>query len=303
MDKKRNIVKQGYELINAKYKLNTSEIKFILNAITKINKDDDNFKEYTITIKELENTLDKDQNETRLKQFAKKILSKPLEIPTQNGWFVANWFSDIEYVRGKAMFKVSFSSKLKPYLLELKEKFVKYHIENIINLNSEYSIKIYQLLKQYENIQSRTFTVVELQDLLQVPDSYKIKYNDFKKKVLEVSKKELVQKCDIYFEYKEIKESRKIVQIEFIIKKNSQSIKLDYKELQKYKYDDMYFGKSFLSNDKEYTIKQVQKQKDKTFRVLTMDKKAKDKWFNFDTEKQLKDVIKVYKQLRKIKHS
>lgn len=295
MKNNRNIVKQGYELINAKYKLNSSEVKFILNAITKINRDDTELTEYEITIKELESKFEVEQNETRLKQFAKKILSKPLEIPTQDGWIIANWFSDIEYIRGKAMFKVSFSKKLRPYLLELKENFVKYHIENIINLNSEYSIKIYQLLKQYESIGSRTFTVSEIQELLQVPKSL-LRYDNFKRKVLEVAKKELVYKSDICFEYNEIKDIRKVVKLEFIIKDNDSKFdKKGLKELAKDKYTDKYFGKNLVIDSKIYIIKQVEKIDNKTFKVLTLDRQFKDKYFNFENEKQLKENTIKYK--------
>jgi len=107
-----------------------------------------------------------------------------------------NWFADVEYVRGHAKFKVSISNKLKPYLLDLKKRFVKYNLRYILPLTSNYSIRIYQLLKEYENLTKRTFTVEELQDLLQVPKSYKAKYNDFKKKVLKVAEKDLIENCD-----------------------------------------------------------------------------------------------------------
>jgi len=36
--KNRNVVKQDYHLINGRYKLNASEIKFIMTAIYKPNK-------------------------------------------------------------------------------------------------------------------------------------------------------------------------------------------------------------------------------------------------------------------------
>ena len=221
--KNRNIVKQDYHLVNAKYKLNTSEIKFIMTVLAQVDKDDVDFKEYEIKISELEAKLQSEQNETRLKQFAKKILSKPLEVPTNDGWVIFNWFEHIEYLRGHSKFKVSISKKLKPYLLELKERFVKYNLKYILPLTSNYSIRLYQLLKEYETLTRRTFTVTELQDLLQVPPSLKI-YNRFKEKVLVIAEKELIENCDIFFEFEEIKDGRKINEILFRIKPNSKNI-------------------------------------------------------------------------------
>ena len=220
--KKSMTVTQDFALVNAKYKLNTSEIKFILTAITQLDsKTDTVLQEYEIKVSELEERLKSEQNETRLKQFAKKLMSKPLEVPTDDGWIVANWFSDIEYIRGQAKFKVRFSEKLKPYLLELKERFVAYNLKNILPLTSTYSVRIYQLLKEYEKLKIRYFDVEELQDILQVPKSYKVKYNDFKRKVLKVAERELLEHTDIYFTYEEEKEGRKVARLVFRIYPNT----------------------------------------------------------------------------------
>lgn len=240
--KNRNIVKQDYRLVNARYKLNTSEIKFIMATFAQINMDDTAFKTYEIKVSELEKQLQAEQNETRLRQFAKQLMSKPVEVPTDTGWIVFNWFSKIQYVRGESKFIVRIDGDLKPYLLELKERFVKYNLRYILPLQSSYSIRIYQLLKEYENLTRRTFTVDELQDLLQVPKSYREKYNDFKKKVLAVAERELIDHCDIFFEYEEVKKGRKVNELLFRIKPNrSKNLEpslfdLEPSKYEKYKY-------------------------------------------------------------------
>lgn len=219
--KKSMTVSQNFALVNAKYKLNTSEMKFILTAITQLDsKTDTVLQEYEIKVSELEERLQAEQNETRLKQFAKKLMSKPLEVPTDDGWIVANWFSDIEYIRGQAKFKVRFSEKLKPYLLELKERFVAYNLKHILPLTSTYSVRIYQLLKEYEKLTKRYFEVEELMELLQVPKSYKV-YADFNRKVLQIAERELKEHTDIYFTYEEEKEGRKVSRLVFRIYANT----------------------------------------------------------------------------------
>ena len=222
--KNRNVVKQDYHLNNARYKLDTNEMKFIAIAIAQIDTDDDELKEYEVKISELEAKLQAEQNETRLKRFAKKIMSKPLEVPTATGWEVYNWFSKIEYVRNEAKFKVQIHKDLRVYLLDFKKRFVKYNLKYILALTSNYSIRIYQLLKEYEKATKRTFLVEELQDILQVPKSLKI-YANFKNKVLKVAEKELIEHCDIFFEYEEIKINKKVTEILFRIKKNVNVLK------------------------------------------------------------------------------
>ena len=304
--KKRNIVKQNYHLVNAKYKLNTSEIKFIMTALAQIDVDDKDFKEYEIKVSELEAKLQVKKNETHLKQFAKKILSKPLEIPTDTGWVVFNWFSDIEYVNGQSKFKVSISKKLKPYLLELKRRFVKYNLKYILPLSSNYSIRIYQLLKEYEKLTRRTFTVDELRELLQVPKSYK--YAQFKQKVLKVAEKELIENCDIFFEYEEIKKGRKVNEILFRIKPN-----IDFIEHQEPKLFDVpvnpyskYHGRSVVTAAGTKTVLEVIKEDggfmirylDGTFSNLALESELK---FAFGDIKEdelitLSDIEKLMKK-------
>ena len=96
-------------------------------------------------------------------------------------------------------------------------------------MQSEYSIRIYELLKKSEKMGYLEIDLVELQELLQVPDSFKV-YADFKRKVLQPTSIEIAKYTDIYFEFKEIKSGRKVAKIKFIIKKNIQNLtaEMDY---------------------------------------------------------------------------
>ena len=298
--KNRNIVKQDYKLVNAKYKLNTSEIKFIMTAIAQIDKDDKELQEYEIKVSELENKLQVEQNETRLKQFAKKLLSKPLEVPTQDGWIVANWFADIEYIRGQARFKVTISEKLKPYLLDLKQRFIKYNLNYILPLTSSYSIRLYQLFKEYEKLTKRTFTVEELQDLLQVPKSLK-RYDNFKRKVLKVAEKELIENCDIFFEFKEIKKGKKVNEILFRIKPNrlktqetrDENLLFDKEDL-KSEYED-FIGNEVATVDGKCIITSIEKYHDYLKVNLTNLDKNEVTYFKTKDTNELKKILKKTK--------
>jgi plasmid replication initiation protein len=236
-------VTQDFALVNAKYKLTSSEMKFILTALTQLDsKSDTVLQDYVIKVSELEKKLQVEQNETRLKSFAKKLMMKPLEVPTSTGWIVANWFSDIEYVRGEAKFKVRFSEKLKPYLLELKERFISYNLKYILPMTSTYSVRIYQLLKEYEKLNKRYFSVDELQELLQVPKSYKI-YNRFKEKVLQVAEKEINQYTDIKISIQEEKEGRKVARLVFrIAKAGGKNKELSHRDIEHFKKQKIYYN-------------------------------------------------------------
>jgi len=217
----RNIIKQGYELINSRYKLTTSETKFVLGAIAQIKMEDKDFHEYIIPVAELEDRLQFSKNKhTRLKAFAKALMSKPLTIDTDKGFEVYNWFSKIKYVNDEAVFKVQMHKDLKPYLLQMSKRITKTNLKQVIQLSSNYAIRIFHLLKEYEKIGYRDFEISELHELMQTPKSYQT-YNNFKQKVLDVAVKEINEHTDIRVSYAVTKKVRKkVTDIKFEIRKN-----------------------------------------------------------------------------------
>jgi len=94
--------------------------------------------------------------------------------------------------------------------LELKEKFTSYQLENVVRLNSVYSIRIYELLKQYERIRKRKLTLEELRYFLGIEKDKYIQYGHLKNKVLLVAQKEINEKTDIQFTFNEIKQEPSI---------------------------------------------------------------------------------------------
>jgi len=115
-------------------------------------------------------------------------------------------------------------------------------------MKSNYSMRIYQLLKQYQKIGYRNFNVEELRYLMKIPTSYS--YNHIKERVFVQAQKEMEEHSDITFKFEEIKTGRKITDIKFIIKK-----KKDHKYiLQEDKeenpwYYARYYERNVISND------------------------------------------------------
>lgn len=232
--KVKNKVDKDYQLITARYKLSTVEQKLVLSIISMIRPTDTDFMNYQIPVSQFE-FLTNNDNARRLKKYCKDLMSKPLEIETERGWTLFNWFAHIEYIKNDAMLECSVSPKLKPFLLELKENFKSYDLKYILDMQSEYSIRIYELLKKSERMGYFEIDLEELQELLQVPDSFK-RYDNFKRKVLQVTSIEIAKLTDIYFDFQEIKHGKKVAKIKFIIKRNIQNLtaEMDY-EFKKFR--------------------------------------------------------------------
>lgn len=219
----KNKIDKSYKLITARYKLSTVEQKLVLSIISLIRPTDSAFMNYQIPISQFDFLAD-NNNHQRLKKYCKDIMSKPLEVNDNGEWVLFNWFSHIRYK--KEMLECSVSPELKPYLLELQENFKSYDLKYILEMQSEYSIRIYELLKKSEKMGYLEIDLEELQDLLQVPESFK-RYDNFKRKVLQVTSIEIAKYSDIYFDFQEIKKGKKVATLKFIINKNKQNLIAD----------------------------------------------------------------------------
>lgn len=222
------LVTQSYNLINSKYHLTLAQQKLILKVISLINISDKDFKTYQINIR---NLID-NEHYSRLKKDCEDLMKKVLYIETQKDWEYINWFSSIKYKTKEHILEVRFDKDLKPYLLELKKRFKSYEIQYILKMNSEYAIRIYTMLKQYENIGKRTFRLENLKDALCVPNSLKINYN-FKKKVLDIAVREINKHSDLLISYTTSKRGRTLYSVDFTIEDNSKhNIKQKLKDIR-----------------------------------------------------------------------
>ena len=94
-----------------------------------------------------------ESNYTEIKKISKTLVSKVIEIPIgENGWLVATWASSVRYRSSEGTIELSFDSKLKPYLLQLKNQFTSYRLSNILTLKSTYSIRLYELMKKWQHL-------------------------------------------------------------------------------------------------------------------------------------------------------
>ncbi len=214
-----NLVVKKNPLVNARYKLNPLELKIILSVVGMIDKDDSDFWTYQIKAKDLADDY-KD-----VKRSCRSLMQKVFEIDTGDGWIMMSWFSSIEYKHKSGLIQCHFDPKLKPYLLQLKDNFTAYTLKSVLPMRSSYSIRIYELLKQYETIGSRVFNLDELLQVLQVPKSYHV-WRDFNKRVLEPAEKEINKHSDIKISYQPVKTGRKITAINFRIAPNLKKLPL-----------------------------------------------------------------------------
>lgn len=218
------MVTQRNDLIEARHinPLTVREQKIVLTMVSMIQPNDEDFKDYRISIKEFSEMLGLEGKAkyTELKAITKDLMSKSIEIPrSDGGWLFANWISSAEYQKGEGIIALSFSPKLLPYLLQLKNTFTSYRLSNILSLKSTYSIRLYELMKKWESRGQWECSVESLREKVGANSKAYSLYGNFKNKILLPSIRELNEQTDLFISIKEIKKGRSVEKIEFTIRR------------------------------------------------------------------------------------
>lgn len=217
------VVTQSNELIEARHSkpLTAREQKIILTMVSGIQPNDEDFKEYRISLKNFNEMLGLKGSTkyVEIKTVVKNLLEKTIEIPKKNGgWLFSHWVSSAEYIDGEGIIELTFSPKLKPYMLQLKNQFTTYQLGNILALRSTYAIRLYELMKKWQHLGKWEYPVEELRGKLGVGEDTYPRYANFKARVLSKAIEEVNEKTDIQISFKEIKKGRSVERIEFTIK-------------------------------------------------------------------------------------
>jgi len=212
----KHLVVKDNKLIQASYKLGSVEQKIVLSIISKINMNDKEFNLLTfdldyfaehIGIKSHKGWLDY-LEETLIKLRRKTIvIHEPGDRRIIAGWLSAG-IIDPE----KKKITIEMSNILKPYLLQLKEKFTRYQLKAVMNLSGSYSFRIYELVKQFQGAKkewSVEFYMKQLKRLLMIDKSKSYKgYGQINRRIITPAIQEINQHTDICVSHEEIKENK-----------------------------------------------------------------------------------------------
>lgn len=222
MSPKALVVKSN-DLVEARQRLSIQEQRIILLLISKIRPEAVDFLWYKFQIRDLAKFLGIETSKrfyTDVRKAVRKLIKRVITVDRKGRNIDLNWIQAAEYGE-KGFVKICINQVLKPYLLNLKAHFTKYYIGYVVHLRSTYSIRIYELLKRFENLGEVTFEVPRLKKVLGLEqDEYPL-YGNFKNKVILVAQKELAEKTDVAFTFTETKEGKKVASLRFIMVKNT----------------------------------------------------------------------------------
>jgi plasmid replication initiation protein len=225
-DNQQLIIRKSNELIESRYKLNLYEHRLILFLACNISPNDKDFKNYEIRISDFiklfELETDKSAYE-KVEHAATNLLSQIVRLQDTETKEMTTWLSYVKYVEGSGVIQLEFHRSLKPYLLQLKERFTQYNFRYVIYFTSQYSIRFYELFKMEafkakNGYFEKMFIISELRLILGLASTDYPLFGNLKDRVINPAIKEINEKTDLKVkEVKYGKTGRKITSVTFTV--------------------------------------------------------------------------------------
>ncbi|EHB2512634.1 replication initiation protein [Campylobacter jejuni] len=283
------IVTQNNRFVYAKYGMNTNELKMFFWIIAQINSQKDSlFQVCEMPLSQIFEVLNhqSDENYTYIKNLidsmAKKTYIEDFKLLDEKTMKeveihrVMPLFQFIEYKKGASSINYRLNNSLMEYLLDQKRDFTQLKFNDIQDMKSAYSIRIYNMLlcELKQNRQSFKINLAVLQNLLEVPKSY-YEWFDFNRFVLKQAEKDINGKSNlVLLEIKTYKTGRKITEIEFIYDYKNNDKKIMRDKIKKENYFNRL--KEILSS---YIGKSIYDERYGEMIVVSYDQKEDDKLF------------------------
>ena len=220
----KSLVVQSNKLVEAKYRLSVEEQKIIKILIAQIQRDDEDFKEYEFHVRDLAKMLGMEHKDPYgvLARITKRLISRVLEYhsPETNRYLQTAWLAGALYKKNEGTVALSFHPYLKPLLLQLQSYFTKYELGQVLQFKGQYTIRFFEFRKSFVGRKKKevVFTLKELWDTLGLKkDEYAV-FKNFKNRVLEPARLELLAKTGQSFIWEAIRQGRggKVVGVRFV---------------------------------------------------------------------------------------
>ena len=132
---------------------------------------------------------------------------------------VVRWAQTVTYIEAAGMIELQFTDAVIPLITRLSEQYTEYDLKQVSELQSEYAIRLYELMIQWRK--TGKVPKIELQDLRNKlgvkPDQYKTMCN-FKARVIDLAINQINDHTDITADYDQHKTGRKVTAFTFKFK-------------------------------------------------------------------------------------
>ena len=237
---KKELIVKDNALINASYSLELTEQRIILLAILKAreNKTPHN-QELIVTAQSYITAFNVHRNTAykTLKTACDNLFDRRFSYQRYSDkgkveQVRSRWVQSVIYAENESYIKIKFTDEILPLVTMLEKHFTSYELQQVANLKSVHSIRLYELLIQYRTVGKIEISLDDLRLKLGIADGKYPTMNNFKARVLDVGIQQINEHSDITVKYEQVKTGRQITGFIFKFKQKpskatAQQIKRD----------------------------------------------------------------------------
>ncbi len=240
------IIKKSNQLIEARYRFDTWETRMFLSLLSCIRKEDLDFQTYRIWYSDVIDifNIKSHQSYDLLRAGVKNLMRKTLHVNYQEGGFTRekeyHIIRSTDYlkegqsgdgIQNQEYIDVTIEPEMKPLLLQLQKNFTAYDLSNVSKLSAQ-SVRIYELLKQYESLEGRVLDIDYMKRILEYEKEYP-EFSNFHQWVIKPAVKEINKYTDITINrYEKVKEGRKVTALHFFFSRKVENKTNELRELR-----------------------------------------------------------------------
>ena len=228
MKNNNNIVSKSNELIQASYRLSLPEQRLVLCCLSKVDSSKEIPQKITLSASEYADFTGVNMKKAyeQLYDAADRLFERKIEFVEGEKKRRYRWIqSDAKKVSGEGAVTLKWGDDILKYISQLNNKFTSYKLKHVSSLTSVYSIRIYELLMQFNSTGKRIIDVDELREVLGAKNKYR-DFKGFNQHVISKAIKELNSRSDLTIEYETIKRGKFVHSILFNFKLSEQ-MKMD----------------------------------------------------------------------------
>ena len=192
-------------------KLPLQHTKVLRYMISKIKPTDTPGSLYTMSVKEYCETAGITYCGQNLNSIKELLTKKVEDIDRQFEWISVGrknmrirWFDVLNYNEETATVEYTWSGSISPFLFNLihgSEGYMQYRIQESIALESDYAVKLFELMKVYIG-QKKSTVVIEIAELKKLFDANHItRTNDFMRRVIDMAIKDIHEYTTLRIKY------------------------------------------------------------------------------------------------------
>ena len=211
------VIGQSNALVTSSYHLSLSEIRLLRLCMSAIDSRSPlRPKVFVIRASDYAETFNVtlDAAYLALRDASNTLFDREIRIGTHKSGRRIRWVSEVKYHQGMGEVEVHFTDQVMPQLTALERQYTAYRAGEIVNLNSVYSVRIYEWLCQFRSTGWMKITVQELRDRLQLQETYS-QFRDLRRRVIEHAVEEINRTADLDVKVTYQKKGRSVEMISF----------------------------------------------------------------------------------------